>query len=237
MQSQILHSCAINVNSLPRLESPSNPLLAIQICQTSVKPHHCQLSESTRYLHAMYMPNSNCNIIPKLDFWSTPHIAPPETPCKCFLHPNSSHYHSRIEDRPSPSLLVCTSGITTNHSAQLIFLCEFSAQCRQVGDEVLAAVHHGIFRCDIAISLDSELEVGKEGMWNLVAGEHNMRVFEEMGTEHVRERMILLLECEDGCVGSAGICCLRALLFAVPQKEQLESIRRIHVCGRVVKEL
>ena len=106
------------------------------------------------------------------------------------------------------SLLI--SHISSNHLPQLILLRELSTQNLHISNQRLAAVHQGFFRRNGTIGLYTELELCEERVWDLVAGEDDVRVFEEVGAEDVCESVVFFVECEDGAVGGT---CGSQLLF------------------------
>lgn len=123
----------------------------------------------------------------------------------------------------SPKRSLVRSTIPTDHLAQLVFLRKLSAQGLEVGDKSLACVEHCLLGCDLTLSLDTELEGGKErvgncaspvsacnvsgsrneGLRTLVSGEHDLGILEELCAKHVGQSVVLLVEGEDGAVGCA----------------------------------
>ncbi len=137
------------------------------------------------------------------------------------LNPPDS-IHKRHDDRYAFNLsaAILCSTITTDHLAQLVLLGKFSAQNLKISNQRLAAVDQGLPGGQLAVGLDAKLELGEEGVRNwilgqqgsqilraglhtLVASEDDMRVLEEMGTDHVGESVIFLVESEDRTVRSA----------------------------------
>jgi hypothetical protein len=76
----------------------------------------------------------------------------------------------------------------------------------EVLDNVPAALDDGILGCDGAVGRDAELEGRKERMRNLVCREDDVVVFEETLRQQVAERVVFLVEGEDGRVRDA--CCV-----------------------------
>jgi hypothetical protein len=75
----------------------------------------------------------------------------------------------------------------------------------EVLNNVPAALDDGILGCHCAVGRDAELKGCEERMWDFVRGEDNVVVLEEALREEVAERVVFLVEGEDGRVGNA--CC------------------------------
>lgn len=72
-------------------------------------------------------------------------------------------------------------------------------------------------------------------MGNLVGGKDDMLVMEERCTEHVAQRVVLLVECEDGSVGSARVLSPSELWLVVAEKEKFEAGERLRISGEMEK--
>jgi hypothetical protein len=81
------------------------------------------------------------------------------------------------------------------------FRLEAAVQDVQIRDDVLAAADDSLLGCDGAVGLDAQLESSEERVGNLVGGEDDVLVLEEALGEEVAERVVFLVEREDGCVG------------------------------------
>lgn len=82
------------------------------------------------------------------------------------------------------------------------FGLEAAVEDVQIRDDVLAAADNSLLGCDGAVGLYAQLESGEEGVGNLVGGEDDVLVLEEALGEEVAERVVFLVEREDGCVGN-----------------------------------
>ena len=113
----------------------------------------------------------------------------------------------------------------------------------QVGDDVLAALDYRLLGGDAAVGGDAQLERRKERVRDLVGGEDDVVVLEQALREQVAERVVLLVEGEDGGVGDAcaswisgcvgggedcgeltGLLLVLDLLLAVVEQEELEPV-------------
>jgi hypothetical protein len=81
--------------------------------------------------------------------------------------------------------------------------CEALLQQLEVLNDVPAALDDGVLGCDGAVGRDAELEGRKERMRDLVCGEDNVVVLEEALRQQVAERVVFLVEGEDGRVRDA----------------------------------
>jgi hypothetical protein len=81
------------------------------------------------------------------------------------------------------------------------FGLEAAVQDVQIRDDILAAADDSLLGCDGAVGLDAQLEGGEERVGNLVGGEDDVLVLEEALGEEVAERVVFLVEREDGRVG------------------------------------
>lgn len=81
------------------------------------------------------------------------------------------------------------------------FCLEAAVQDVQIRDDILAAADDSLLGCDGAVGLDAQLEGSKKRVGNLVGGEDDVLVLEEALGEEVAERVVFLVEREDGCVG------------------------------------
>ena len=81
------------------------------------------------------------------------------------------------------------------------FRLEAAVQNVQIRDDILAAADDSLLGCDGAVGLDAQLEGSKKRVGNLVGGEDDVLVLEEALGEEVAERVVFLVEREDGCVG------------------------------------
>jgi hypothetical protein len=73
----------------------------------------------------------------------------------------------------------------------------------EVLNDVPAALDDGILGCDGAVSRNAELKGRKQRMRDLVCGEDNVVVLEEALRQQVAERVVFLVEGEDGRVRDA----------------------------------
>ena len=83
------------------------------------------------------------------------------------------------------------------------FGLEAAVEDVQIRDDVLAAADDSLLGCDGAVGLYAQLKSGEERVGNLVGGKDNVLVLEEALGEEVAERVVLLVEREDGCVGNS----------------------------------
>lgn len=82
-------------------------------------------------------------------------------------------------------------------------LLEAVVESLKILNNVPASADDGVFGGDGAIGLDAELEGSEERVGHLVRGEADVVVLEEALGEQVAERMILLVEGEDGGIRDA----------------------------------
>jgi hypothetical protein len=80
---------------------------------------------------------------------------------------------------------------------------EALVQLGQIKNNIAAGGDDRLLRCNGAVGLDAELEGREEGVGHLVGGEHDSLVLEEALREQVTERVVFLVEGEDGRVGYA----------------------------------
>jgi hypothetical protein len=99
-------------------------------------------------------------------------------------------------------LLPLRIAIGDNALAEPLSLEAF-VQFGQVVNDLAAGVDDRLLGCNGAVGLDAELEGREEGVGHLVGGEHDGVVLEEALREEVAERVVLLVEGEDGGVGDA----------------------------------
>jgi hypothetical protein len=85
------------------------------------------------------------------------------------------------------------------------FSLEAIIQLLKIVDHVCAGFHNSLLGGNGAVGLNTELKRGEERVGNLVGSEHNGRVLEEALGEQIAERVVFLVEGENGCVGDA--CC------------------------------
>ena len=109
------------------------------------------------------------------------------------------------------SLLI--SHISRNHLPQLVLLRKFPTQDLHISHQRLAAIHQCFLRRDSAISLYAELELCEKRMWDLIASEDDVGVFEEVGAEDVCKSVVFFVECKDRAVG--GTCGSQLLFICV----------------------
>lgn len=84
---------------------------------------------------------------------------------------------------------------------QLHFLGKLAAEDLEVLDDIAAGVDDGLLGSDGAIGADAQLEAGEERVRHLVAGERDVLVLVQTRGQQVGERMVLLIEREDGSIG------------------------------------
>jgi hypothetical protein len=112
----------------------------------------------------------------------------------------------------------------------------------QVLNNVSAALDDGILGCDCAVGRDAQLKGREERVRDFVCGEDNVVVLEQALREEVAERVVFLVEGEDGRVGDTwctvrsvdahggnmepltGLLLVLDLGLAIVEQEELESV-------------
>lgn len=100
------------------------------------------------------------------------------------------------------ALLALRLALADNALAEPLLL-EAIIELLKVLDHVATAANNSFLGGNGTVRLNAKLEHGEQRMWNLVGGEDNLIVLEEALREEVAERVVLLVECEDGRIGDA----------------------------------
>ena len=112
------------------------------------------------------------------------------------------HRYARTH-QPTTSTHCLNIPTSNGNLLQLPLLGELLIEHLQLLDELLTRADHRLLGTDLPIGLHAQFEGGEEWVWDLVAGEEDVRVFGEVRAEQVAQGVVFFVEGEEGGVGDA----------------------------------